>query len=196
MRQDPPDPPDPTASRRRRDLPATAYALLGLLSFGDSLTGYELKQRADRTLRFYWVSPAMSQVYSELERLHDQRLVRRSGDGRTSSYSLTRRGRTRLQRWLRETPVGFPVLKHPVALRLLLGALVDPESVAAMLRGHLAALEEERAALEQVRLSLRGGDAAGDAFRYPALVADWGMSYFAHERTIVEDLLARIEQDT
>ena len=59
-----------------RDLPMTAYALLGLLSFGDSLTGYELKQRADRTLRFYWVSPAMSQVYSELERLHDLGLVR------------------------------------------------------------------------------------------------------------------------
>ena len=47
-------------------LPTTSYALLGLLSFGDELTGYELKQRADSTLRFYWVSPAMSQVYTEL----------------------------------------------------------------------------------------------------------------------------------
>ena len=62
-----------------RDLPVTAYALLGLLSFGDSLTGYELKQRADRTLRFYWVSPAMSQVYSELDRLHEHGLVRAHG---------------------------------------------------------------------------------------------------------------------
>ena len=34
-----------------RDLPVTAYALLGLLTFGDELTGYELKQRADNTLR-------------------------------------------------------------------------------------------------------------------------------------------------
>ena len=44
-----------------QDLPVTSYALLGLLTFGDELTGYELKQRADATLRFYWVSPAMSQ---------------------------------------------------------------------------------------------------------------------------------------
>lgn len=178
-----------------RDLPVTAYALLGLLSFGDSLTGYELKQRADRTLRFYWVSPAMSQVYSELDRLHELGLVRREGDRRTSSYSLTPRGTTTLRHWMRETPVGFPVLKHPVALRLLLGALVDPEAITGMLRDHLKALEEERLALEQVRTSLEGRDRPGDSFRYPALVADWGISYFDHEHTIIEDLLRRIEDE-
>ena len=51
------------------DLPITSYALLGLLTFGDELTGYELKQRADSTMRFYWTAPAMSQVYTELDRL-------------------------------------------------------------------------------------------------------------------------------
>ncbi len=178
-----------------RDLPMTAYALLGLLSFGDPLTGYELKQRADRTLRYYWVSPAMSQVYSELERLHDVGLVRRHGDDRTTSYSLTRAGTKTLKGWLRETPVGFPVLKHPVALRLLLGALMDPESVTSMLRNHLVALELERTDLERVRVSLEGRDATGEQFRYPALVADWGLSYFDHERSIIEDLLRRIDAD-
>ena len=179
-----------------RDLPVTAYALLGLLSFGDALTGYELKQRADRTLRFYWVSPAMSQVYSELDRLHERGLVRAQGGERTTSYSLTRRGRSILTRWLRETPVGFPVLKHPVALRLLLGALVEPATVTGMLKDHLAELEGERQALEQVRISLEGQDGPGDAFRYPALVADWGRSYFEHERLIIEDLLRRIDEGT
>jgi DNA-binding PadR family transcriptional regulator len=179
-----------------RALPVTAYALLGLLSFGEPLTGYELKQRADRTLRFYWVSPAMSQVYSELERLHDLGLVRRHGDDRTTSYSLTRRGTTTLRQWLREAPVGFPVLKHPVALRLLLGALMDPESITTMLRDHLVALDEERADLEKVRVSLEGVDHTGDPFRYPALVADWGLSYLGHERTVIEDLLRRIDEGT
>ncbi len=177
-------------------LPVTAYALLGLLSFGEPLTGYELKQRADRTLRFYWVSPAMSQVYSELERLHGSGLVRRHGDGRATSYSMTRRGRTVLTRWLEDTPVGFPVLKHPVALRLLLGALVDPGTVREMLLQHLVALEEERLDLEKVRVSLQGVDQAGQEFHYPALVADWGLSYFEHERTIIEDLLGRIEEES
>jgi len=177
-----------------RDLPITAFALLGLLTFGEPLTGYELKQRADRTLRYYWVSPAMSQVYSELERLHDLGLVRRHGADRATSYSLTKAGTTALTRWMRETPVGFPVLKHPVALRLLLGALVDPESTTTMLRDHLLALEQEHADLELVRVSLEGADTTGEPFRYPALVADWGLAYLSHERTIIEDLVRRIDE--
>lgn len=178
-----------------QDLPITSYALLGLLSFGDQLTGYELKQRADRTLRFYWVAPAMSQVYSELERLHGAGLVRSHGDGRTTSYSLTRKGRTALTRWMSETEVGFPVLKHPVALRLLLGALVDPAAIRDLLTDHVAALEREHGALAEVRESLLGSDAPGQPFRYPAMVADWGLSYFAHEKAIMEDLLERLEDD-
>ena len=72
-----------------QDLPVTSYALLGLLTFGDELTGYELKQRADFTLRFYWVSPAMSQVYSELARLTAAGLVRRRGVGRGTTYTIS-----------------------------------------------------------------------------------------------------------
>ena len=58
-----------------QDIPITGYAILGLLTFGDELTGYEIKQRADVTLRFYWVSPAMSQIYTELRRLSEHGLV-------------------------------------------------------------------------------------------------------------------------
>ena len=175
-----------------RDLPTTAYALLGLLTLGDGLTGYELKQRADKTLRFYWVSPAMSQVYSELDRLHAHGLVRRDGAGRGTAYSLTQEGHARLRTWLGRAPVGFPVLKHPVALRLLLGALLDPEALETLLTSHLEALAEERAALEQVRTSLAGADEPGQTFRYPSLVADWGLSYLAHEAEVVEDLRRRV----
>ncbi|MCW2865927.1 MAG: PadR family transcriptional regulator, partial [Marmoricola sp.] len=50
----------------------------------------------------------------------------------------------------------------------------------------------ERAALLEVRTSLEGADAPGQTFRYPSLVADWGLSYFDHERVVVEDLRRRI----
>lgn len=178
-----------------QELPITAYALLGLLSFGDPLTGYELKQRADRTLRFYWVSPAMSQVYTELERLHREGLVTAHGDGRSTSYSLSPKGRTELTRWMKESEPGFPVLKHPVALRLLIGHLVDPERSKTLLREHLEALAAHRADLETVRESLRGRDAPGEPFRYPSLVADWGLEYLAGERAIIEKLLHRLEEE-
>ena len=171
----------------------TSYALLGLLSFGDELTGYELKQRADMTLRFYWVSPATSQVYSELGRLTERGLVVRTGEGRGTTYRISEEGRRDLSRWMRETPAGFPVLKHPVALRLLLGHLVEPDDTLAMLLGHLDALAEEVSALREVRDSLRGADHDGGVFRHPALVADWGLDYLEAERSIVAELVRRVE---
>ena len=177
----------------RQELPVTSYALLGLLTFGDELTGYELKQRADMTLRFYWVSPATSQVYTELRRLSDHGLVDASGEGRGRTYRISEAGRDELARWMRGTPAGFPVLKHPVALRLLLGHLVDPDDTLAMLRDHLDALDREVSALREVRESLRGADQNGEVFRHPALVADWGLEHLEAERRTVTELVRRVE---
>ena len=183
-----------------QDLPVTSFALLGLFTFGEGnrpqkLTGYELKRLADATLRFYWVSPAMSQVYKELSRLAERGLVSPSDDDRGTTYSITSAGRSALEAWMRESEPGFSVLKHPIALRLLLAHLVEPSTTIAMLHDHLEALDREREALMEVRESLRGADEPGETFRHPSLVADWGLEYFAHERLIVEDLIRRINQD-
>src|SRR6187431_2175272 len=104
-----------------QDLSTTSYALLGLLVFSGpdapGMTGYELKQRADRTLRFYWVSPAMSQVYSELARLADQGLVTVAFDGpagrRDRRYRISPTGLERLRSWQARSTPEFPILKHP-----------------------------------------------------------------------------------
>lgn len=179
-----------------QELPVTSYALLGLLTFGDELTGYELKQRADITLRFYWSSPAMSQVYSELGRLSEHGLVAPVSDGdsrRTTRYRITPKGRQALREWMAETPAGFPVLKHPVALRLLIGHVLDPSGVAELLREYLDDLARQRKDLADVRDSLRGRDAPGEPFHYPSLVADWGLAYYDSEEQITRDLLGRLE---
>src|SRR3982750_92628 len=100
----------------RPALPTTAYALLGLLTFGDELTGYELKQRADNTLRFYWVAPAMSQIYTGPGRVPEHGYVEpltSAGEGRrTTTYRITSAGEHALHDWIAEAPVGFPTLKH------------------------------------------------------------------------------------
>jgi DNA-binding PadR family transcriptional regulator len=173
----------------------TSYALLGLLTFGEPLTGYELKQRADRTLRFYWTAPAMSQVYSELARLHRHGLVEKHGQGRATAYALTSEGEDALRRWLAGTPAGFPVLKHPVALRLMLAALVEPVDTRRMLCEHLDAVAAEHAALLEVRESLAGADGPGEVFHHPAMVAQWGLSYLANEERTVTELLEQLARD-
>ena len=181
-----------------QDLPVTAYAILGLLTFGDELTGYEIKQRADMTLRFYWVSPATSQIYTELRRLADHGLVRadaRPDGGReVTSYAITDAGQQALRTWMAETPAGFPVLKHPVLLRLLVGHASEPARTRQMLHDYLAELDRAVADLGGVRESLRGADSEGEPFRFPALVADWGLDYFAAEAVHTRRALASLDE--
>jgi hypothetical protein len=94
-------------------------------------------------------------LYSELERLHGPGLVRRHGDDRTTSYSLTRAGTTTLTRWLHDSPVGSPVLKHPVALPLL-GDLVDPGVVREALEATFAARQLQDPSWEGIVAKLIG----------------------------------------
>ncbi len=177
-------------------LSTTSYALLGLLAFDGtgsrSLTGYELKQRADRTLRFYWVSPAMSQVYTELDRLARLQLVsvtvESTGRRPTQSFQITGPGLTALHGWLTQTEAEFPLLKHPTALRLLMGALIGPELMTQQLQAYLDQLVTRRAELVEVRASL-GNE---ETLRYPAMVADWGVGYYDAESRIVAELMERL----
>ena len=152
------------------------------------MTGYEVKQRADRTLRFYWVSPAMSQIYTELERLdrHGYVAATEVEDGKrtTKRFAITTAGRKALDEWLRTPASEFPVLKHPIALRLMLGSLMGPGEVRAMLDDYLERLAARRGELEAVREML--GDR--HEVRFPARVADWGLAYYDSEAEVVERL--------
>lgn len=182
-----------------QDIPVTGYAILGLLTFGDELTGYEVKQRADITLRFYWVSPAMSQIYTELRRLTERGLVRadaRPDGGReVTTYAITEDGQQALREWMEGTPAGFPVLKHTVLLRLLIGHATQPDQTRRMLHDYLDELDRATADLAEVRSALRGADRPGEPFRFPSLVAEWGLDYFAAEARHARRALDRLEDE-
>ena len=51
------------------DLAATSWALLGMLSYEYELSGYDIRKWSDWSMRFYYGSPAHSQIYSELKKL-------------------------------------------------------------------------------------------------------------------------------
>jgi DNA-binding PadR family transcriptional regulator len=159
----------------------TGYTLLGLLSFGRELSGYELKQMAEN-LRFFWSAPAMSQVYREVERLAAaglvaQRSVVRDGTRSTKVYRLTAEGDAAVRAWLASPPEP-PVLRHPVALRVFFGHLLAPDDLRAAIEAHRAWCDQMLAELGAVRSGL-GDD---ERFRYAALVAEWGLGYFRGER--------------
>ena len=163
----------------------TGYTLLGLLSFGSELSGYELKQWADN-MRFFWSAPAMSQVYREVERLAaaglvSRRLVVRDGTRSAKVYRLTPDGERVLRAWL-ATPPGPPVLRHPAALRVFFGHLLAPDELRAALEAHRAWCDEMLDQLGRVREGL--GDE--ERWRYVAQVAEWGLDYYRGEQAAAD----------
>ncbi|HUY55689.1 MAG TPA: helix-turn-helix transcriptional regulator [Candidatus Nanopelagicaceae bacterium] len=172
----------------------TGFALMGLLSLRGEMSGYGLKQLADRTLRFFWVAPAMSHVYSELERLRKAGLVKQTvatrGRRQLRRYSLSDRGERVLKAWLGAGQVEFPGLKHEVALRLFLGHLTGPDRPLQLLEAYRSQLEGRIEELRVIRRRL-GTD---PHFQYPAMVAEWGIRYYQEELASVEQVGSQLVQ--
>ncbi|MEV0156390.1 PadR family transcriptional regulator [Micromonospora sp. NPDC050686] len=174
------------------ELPATAYAVLGLLSFGRELTGYDLRKWSKNMRFFYW-SPAQSQVYSELRRLLShgyisERQEPQPGPQTKRYYRITDAGMTALRAWLGRDEVDPPVIKHSVMLRLFFGQQAEPDELRRTLRGYLCWLREQRTDLGEVGRGLL------PAFQYPHLVAVWGQAYYAAETAAVEAVLAELDR--
>lgn len=135
-----------------KELPQTSYAVLGLLSF-QPMSGYDVKQFADRSIsHFYW-SPAKSQVYAELRRLKGEGLVTEEHveqDTRPDKriYAITPEGRTRLSNWLNSGELELDVFKSALMLKLFLGKSAGINSLITLVEQNLAANEEKLAMLE------------------------------------------------
>jgi DNA-binding PadR family transcriptional regulator len=177
-------------------LPATSWAVLGLLSFGAELSGYDLKKWADASLRYFYWSPSFSQIYSELRRLEaagcaTSRLVRPEAGARPKRlYRITEAGLAAVRTWAREAPVDPPMLKHPPLLRLWLGHLTEPDRLRETLDAHQldAELLRARAAAD---LDLA---AAEPEWAFPMLALKWSERYYAAQRDLAAGLRADLDE--
>lgn len=163
----------------RRDRSGTAHAALVLLAFGPA-TGYELKRRAERTLRFFFAAPAMSQIYSELQRLAEAGLVGRTETG----YELLPAGRDELAGWLADGELTPTVFKSHLALRLIVGHLAEPARLRADIAEERARAAVELAGVMEVRDALPADD---PQLGWAWLVANWGTRYYS-------DMIAQLDQ--
>lgn len=175
-------------------LPTTAWAVLGLLSFGRELSGYELRKWADASVRFFYGAPAMSQIYRELRRLEargyaSSRVTPADEPRHKRLYRITPAGVEALSTWLRDAPVEAPILKHGVALRVWLGHLSDPATLRRTVEEH-----RDRAARMVDEVShARAAAEHEPAWTYPAIIERWGERYWTAERDAADALLADLE---
>lgn len=183
----------------RPALPATGWAVLGLLSFGEELSGYDLKKRSDRSLHFFYWSPSFSQIYGELKRLEkagyarSRMVAQETGNRDKRVYVITDEGMAAVRHWVREAPVEPPVLKHGVMLRLWLGHLLEGDRMREVLGRHREYAETMRRRAEADGAD--GTDTRGEeACSYPALVLKWSERYYTAERDLADAMLADLDE--
>ncbi len=180
-------------------VPATGWAVLGLLSFGRELTGYDLKKWADHSLRFFYWSPAISQIYSELKRLErlgyvTSRTVAQDELRNKRVYAISEEGRLALTGWVQHAPVEPPVLKHSVAMRVWLGHLAQPDELRAVVERHRDYAEAMLADVTRSEHQTEAGYADEDPARvYPQVVIRWGERYYRAERDLAQQMLEDLD---
>jgi len=190
------DLPEPSARLR-----ATSYAVLGLLSFGQELSGFDMKRWADWSLKFFYWAPSYSQIYGELHKLEELGLVasriddnknvaRKRGEREKRVYRITAEGERAVSAWTAESAPEPAVLKHGIMLRAWLGHTADPAKLREMVLAHRAQSERMRV-LAQDHAE---GAAPVPEWEYPVAVLNWSAQYYADECARADTLLAELDR--
>jgi DNA-binding PadR family transcriptional regulator len=163
-----------------------------MLSYERELSGYDIRKWIHWSMRFFFGSPAYSQIYAELKKLEKLGLLTSREDGSGPRYrrlyKITPSGVDAVSRWAKETPIELPTLKHPAILRVMLGHLSDPAALKQLLQDHIAQIEEmQREAAKEARWA-----GADPTWAYAKLALNWADRYYTSERelalTLIKDL--------
>ena len=155
---------------------ALRYALLGSLA-DQPRTGYALVKHFEQSLAYAWPA-SHSQIYPELARLLDERLIEQTGSGARNSktYAITETGLDEIRHWLRDTTPDRRV-RSDAALRGFFLWLLDPAEAEAQLqseRGYWQGVLDEFLRIRDeptgdnqkartVRIALEGGVRTAEA---------------------------------
>lgn len=180
-----------TTDHHNPDLPATALAVLGLLSFGP-MSGYDLKQAADRSIRHFYWSPAKSQIYAELRRLRGAGLVTEEHVEQETRpdkrvYAITDEGRLKLRAWLNSDNYEPDMHKSTTLLKLFFGNNAD---LAALIR----TLEQDLESKQKMLTELREAEAACKATDpvFTLLTIRAGLAYAGASISWAEETIATL----
>jgi DNA-binding PadR family transcriptional regulator len=186
---------DDSAPQAKPNLAATSWALLGMLSYEHELSGYDIRKWIDWSMRFFYGSPAYSQIYSELKKLEQLGLVtsRVENTGGTRNrrlYKITDAGLEAVTRWANEAPVDPPVLKHGPLLRVTFGHLTNPTRLKEVLQEHVAYADEmERKAAKDAKWS-----GADPSWAYARVALRWAERYYANERELALKMIKELDE--
>lgn len=184
---------DATKPAAQEAMPATSWAVLGVLSFEQDLSGYEIRRWADQSLSFFYWAPSQSQIYGELRRLERlglavSRVEQTHAAKSRRLYAITDAGRARMREWADGDEAEAVVLKHPLLLRVWAAHNGDPARLARMLGEYRAAVSERaKAALTHAENASRVRE-----WGFSAIALEWSAKYYEDEAARTEWLIERL----
>lgn len=157
-------------------LTASDHLVLGMVALG-ARSGYEIKQTAELSIRFFWtISPA--QIYPSLATLEHAGLLTGRDDPRGGRrrrvYGLTEAGSEALVEWLRRAePMPFE-LRDIAMVKLFFADALGPADAHNLLEQVRARSEERVATLGAIRPTAEA--AARDGNVHPLLTLELGIA--------------------
>ncbi|HZN83119.1 MAG TPA: PadR family transcriptional regulator [Mycobacterium sp.] len=176
------------------NLAATSWALLGMLSYEYELSGYDIRKWIEWSMRFFYGSPAYSQIYSELKKLEKLGLVSSRVESASSRnrrlYKITDAGLDAVTKWANEAPLDPPVLKHGPLLRVTLAHLTTPARLKEILQEHLAYADAmHRNAAKDAKWA-----GADPSWAYARVALQWAERYYANERELTLKMIKELDE--
>lgn len=175
-------------------LPTTTFAILGLLTFGET-SGYDLTKLVDRSVGFFW-SPAKSQIYAELRRLvalgyATEREVEQRDRPDKRLYSITEQGVDALRAWLERADEEPESFKSPFLVKVFFAHLMDGRTFVRRMREYRAQAEAHLETLRQLDRQIRGDPEAA----FPYFVLRAGLQHARATIRWIDEVLRQVTRE-
>lgn len=141
------------------------FAILGLL-VTDELSGYELTQRFERSVGYFWRARSQ-QIYPELARLEDEglvhgRTVEQVGRPHKRLFRLSKTGREELVSWA-TTPSPLTLVKDEFMVKVWCYGMLRPADAVAAIAGQRRQHEERLQSYRAIEPVFEGAQPASIA---------------------------------
>jgi DNA-binding PadR family transcriptional regulator len=175
-------------------LSTTSYAVLGLLTFDDEMSGYDVMKLAEQSIGYFW-TPAKSHVYSELRRLAaagyaTERHVEQTSRPNKRTYSITAEGKSALQRWLVEAPIEPSPVKSAITLKVFFGNLIPASALRRQIEEIRRRDEDYRAELLAIEEEIKDDE----SLLYPYLTLKAGLAHIEADIDWTDQVLAELDR--
>ncbi|MBD3166411.1 PadR family transcriptional regulator [bacterium] len=152
------------------------FAVLGWLA-NMPLTGYEIKQRIEQSISFFW-QESFGSIYPHLHEMEEVGWVEVSESKRNGRlrkvYNITRQGRKALHQWL-QAPHREEVFKNELLLKLFFGVHTAPQALLELLKIQRKRVHEAAETYRRISEHVSAIHGDSPATPYQLLTLEYGL---------------------